>query len=243
VKRGRKLLRMNPRCSAIASLALLLLMAPSPADPSPAGHTEQPSCITAGGTTVCGYGCAEAGGTASCAQHPGGSCKTAYGKVACGFDCLAAHGDVRCAQTPTGVCNARGSGVSCFDPTSSTGAPILPPFGTPTTDLRKARCHEVGTQLVCGFNCTATPGSMVCSRTPNGACGVTGARGVCNDPPGNIGVDPKQPKMSCLESGNAIACGYGCAREGTQVMCAQTPAGSCQAVRGRLNCFDPPVAP
>lgn len=44
----------------------------------------------------------------------------------------------------------------------------------------------------------------------------------------------------CRTSGLQTACGFHCRAELDQVMCAQTPQGTCERVEGKLVCWDPP---
>jgi hypothetical protein len=199
-----------------------------------ANATPEPTCVTSGTTTACGYGCETAYGTAACAQAPGGMCKAANGKIACGFSCEASAGEVACAQTPFGVCIARTGQVRCFDP------PGTPPFGLDPKSVQKAQCVVVGTSIACGYHCARTASGTTCAQTPNGACIVNAGRVTCVDPPPAIGLDPRQPAMQCLRAGTAAGCGYGCISNAGAVHCARTPAGKCQIVRGEAVCFDPP---
>jgi hypothetical protein len=233
-----------PALLALASPARAQEQAPAGA---PAGGEASHGCKAYGGQTACGHNCIVAYGRPHCAPLPGGQCVANGGKVACGFSCIARAGDVQCAQTPSGTCTDRLGVLQCFDPTSPGGAGpdapapvVVPPAGL-ESQVEKAACHAAGAQTVCGFHCVRTAGSVTCARTPNGACGVTMGRATCNDPPGQLGVDPRVPKMSCVENAGRMACGYGCATLRGEVRCAQTPRGSCQVVNGQFACFDPPV--
>ena len=198
-----------------------------------AGATQEPSCVTSGTTTACGYGCEKAYGTAACAQSPGGMCKAANGKIACGFSCEAAAGDVQCAQTPFCVCAVRFGKVTCFDP------PGTPPFGLDPASVRKAQCVTSGAAMACGYHCIRNASGITCAQTPNGACIENAGRVTCVDPPPSVGLDPRQPAMQCLRANTTAGCGYGCIANAGAVHCARTPAGSCQVVRGEVVCFDP----
>lgn len=209
-------------------IALVVLVGASAAHAVP-----EPTCVTSGTTTACGYGCETAYGTAACAQAPGGSCKAANGKIACGFSCEASAGDVQCAQTPFGVCVTRLGKVTCFDP------PGTPPFGLDPASVQKATCTTSGTTIACGYHCVRTATAITCAQTPNGACIVNAGQATCVDPPASVGLDPRLPAMQCVRAGTAADCGYGCVSTGGVVRCARTPAGTCQVVRGEAVCFDP----
>ena len=98
----------------------------------------EPECVSAYGTTACGFNCVSAYGEVKCARTPQGSCKAAYGEVSCwdppvptrqqaesiaaygeianGYNCVSAYGEVKCSQTPQGACKAAYGEVKCWDP-------------------------------------------------------------------------------------------------------------------------------
>ena len=98
----------------------------------------EPECVTAFGTTACGYHCISAFGEVKCAQTPYGVCKsafgeivcwdpsrpvnkqaecvTSFGKITCGYNCVSAFGETKCAETPEGTCKSSSGNIECWDP-------------------------------------------------------------------------------------------------------------------------------
>lgn len=83
-----------------------------------------PRCVSAYGTTACGFDCTAAYGQVACAATPQGACEAAYGDLKCwdpptpapyGFppaECLAAYGQIACGYG----CEAAYGEVTCWDP-------------------------------------------------------------------------------------------------------------------------------
>jgi hypothetical protein len=129
---------MTPRLlSLIVACALVALASTARADE----RDEPARCLSAYGTTACGFHCVSAYGEVRCARTATGACLAAYGQVtcwdpprsarrlraagrclaaygtiACGYGCAAAYGEVRCAQTPQGTCSASYGQLTCWDP-------------------------------------------------------------------------------------------------------------------------------
>src|SRR3569623_3202277 len=111
------------------------------ARPAASDDGSRSSCVSAYGSTACGYHCVAAYGAVKCADTAEGaclaaygnvtcwdpppqshrlacrmepaSCLAAYGDIACGYGCVAAYGVVRCSERPGGTCQAAYGDVTC----------------------------------------------------------------------------------------------------------------------------------
>lgn len=216
----------------------------------PGDATAKPSCLVAGAAVACGYDCKATKTHVVCARTPAGvcgassqelrcfeppadanakpSCLTDGAEVACGFDCKAKGGHVACTRTVDGVCGVSTELAACFDP----------PW-TPEDPKRTPTCITEGAALACGYECVRAGGQVMCARSPDGRCATSGARVACFDPPA-WARSAAVAKPSCVSSGDGLACGYDCKREGEKLACATTPKGKCVAHGGEITCFDPP---
>lgn len=79
------------------------------------GEEQKKECLSAYGTTVCGFNCMSAYGQVKCARDPQAKCLASYGKIECGFDCKAAYGAVACAKASQGTCEAAYGKITCSD--------------------------------------------------------------------------------------------------------------------------------
>jgi hypothetical protein len=111
------------------------------ARPAASDDGSESSCVSAYGSTACGYHCVWAYGDVQCSDTPQGaclaaygqvrcwdppeeyhreacgaepaSCLSAYGDIACGYGCVFAYGIVRCSERPGGKCAAAYGDVTC----------------------------------------------------------------------------------------------------------------------------------
>ncbi len=108
--------------------------------PPPIARPPKGQCLSAYGTTRCGFNCVARYAQVKCAQTPQGVCKAAYsriycwdppyvykgmpkarcvtsrGRIACGYHCKARYGQAKCAATPHGACTAAYGRITCWDP-------------------------------------------------------------------------------------------------------------------------------
>lgn len=227
---------------------------------------QEPQCLTAGGTRVCGYSCVENGVEARCAKTPDGvcgknasqvtcfdppmwlkplamgtlpkpACLSFGGNLACGYDCKREGSIILCAQTPKGVCATKFGRITCFDPPPEVYAVLQAAVPPPS-------CMDNLGPLVCGYDCRFSNGVNACARTPFGVCDDDGGVPRCFDPPKEVicAKGKSVPKPKCVRSPNGPECGYECKQAGATVACAKTPDGTCDTSgpSGPV-CFDPPV--
>jgi len=166
---------------------------------------------------------------------PPTSCVFANGKTACGYSCQTSSRGARCTSTPYGTCGMFHDEVYCIDP------PVVAIYHPPDEGLRP-ECKAIGTEVACGFNCLVAQGKVVCMRTPYGTCQEHFGELKCWDPPESVihEFGAELPRPTCLTASTAIACGYDCVSNRTEVKCAATPRGRCEKNDFRLQCFDPP---
>jgi hypothetical protein len=221
-------------------------------------------CITAEGTTVCGYDCHEDAGRARCATTPAGvclaargnvtcfdppvwlasvyrplprpECKISSGNVACGYNCIVAQGITSCAKTPIGVCISRNGATTCFDPPVAAFAVLRARVPAPD-------CEDDGSVPGCGYFCAHDSGRVICATTPFGNCIAREGQLLCFDPPAAalcaLGETVEHPR--CVYDLGQVACGYDCKSASGKLACARTPYGSCNnSGPTGVVCFDPP---
>lgn len=78
-----------------------------------AQYLPQPECVSAFGTTVCGFSCKAAYGVVRCAKTPMGVCESGYGNVVCGYQCASGYGQVSCASSVNQACSTAYGRVNC----------------------------------------------------------------------------------------------------------------------------------
>lgn len=169
---------------------------------------------------------------------PEPECRTSGGVVACGFNCRAELDQVKCAQTPQGFCRRVEGQLVCWDPPEE--------VRLHAPDVGRASCSAKYRDVVCGYACVTSPNHLACAQTPWGVCATRFDTVRCWDPaPATIHhFEPAKLRgAACLQTDGAIACGWDCKRSYEDAKCAQTPAGRCRVVDGRIACFDPPLPP
>ncbi|MBT3224212.1 MAG: hypothetical protein HN348_34525 [Proteobacteria bacterium] len=163
----------------------------------------QPTCLSAYGTTACGYDCKAAYGQVACAPSPNGICTAAYGKVTCSgvtapqgrrprtpaakpwpkAECRSAYGMTAC-------------GYNCVDAYGQLACASTPngickaAYGrvtcfqvrerAPTSNLWPPQeCMSAYGTTACGYNCKAAYGQVACASVPYGQCQAAYGEVVC----------------------------------------------------------------
>ena len=172
---------------------------------------------------------------ASAPAIPPTTCESVPGKTACGYSCQRSADDVRCASTPYGTCGMFHGEVYCFDPSFAA-------IHHPPDEGLRPECKAMGNEAACGFNCVVAQGKVACARTPYGVCREHFGELKCWDPEESTlhELGAETPPPTCLSASTAIACGYDCKNNRTEVKCAATPRGRCEKDDFRIQCFDPP---
>lgn len=185
-----------------------------PEAPTPNGA--QAECLSAYGTTSCGYGCTAALGLVRCAKSPGGRCTPASGTIGCN--------DVE-------------RDWSAVDEASSWPDPREERWPVPEC------VSQFGTSA-CGYHCKSEFGAVQCAQTPWGACAAEFGKVACWDPPRWVTRDARfqGERATCSAQFGAIACGYRCATSAGRVGCAPAPWGICRGSSGGVACWpNPPL--
>ncbi|XXF77882.1 hypothetical protein P2318_33250 [Myxococcaceae bacterium GXIMD 01537] len=112
---------------------------------------------------------------------------------------------------------------------------------SPTPSPVESQCVSAQGRTACGYACRATGTQARCAQTPAGMCTVLQGEVYCFDPPRAVIHHPPGASTtpSCRQSGNAVACGYGCSVSEGRVACARTPYGVCSLLNGQQVCWDP----
>jgi len=183
-------------------------------------------------------------------------CVSAYGTTACGWDCTAAYGEVRCAQTPRGRCEAAFGEVSCWDPAGPPWRPIDPGFAPgrlPAADCVSAygetacgwSCTAAYGEVRCARTpyglCEAAYGEITCWDPPGAGAAASPHSGHGHSRHQSAAVSEAWPPSTCESAYGLTACGWDCTAAYGQVRCARTPQGRCEAAYGEVTCWDPPA--
>jgi hypothetical protein len=173
---------------------------------------------------------------ASAPPAPPVKCLTAHGQTACGYDCRASFSEVRCASTPYGTCALFNDRVYCFDPSAAA-------IHHPPDEGLRPECKSIAGEVACGFNCVIARGKVACAQTPYGVCREHFGELKCWDPSEATIHEwgSSIPRPTCLTASTAIACGYDCKADRSEVKCAATPRGRCERHDTVFECFDPPT--
>lgn len=167
---------------------------------------------------------------------PSPQCLTANGRTVCGYSCRASSSGIGCASTPYGTCAQFHGEVHCFDPSATA-------VHHPPNEGLNPQCKSAGGESACGFNCLVASGRAACARTPYGVCREHHGVVKCWDPPEATihEYGSELPRPTCLAVFSAMACGYDCKADRSEVKCASTPRGRCEKQGSQIECFDPPV--
>ncbi len=165
-------------------------------------------------------------------------CHQSGGDVACGYYCRAELDEVQCAKTPQGICTRLERSLVCWDP------PDEVRLHSPTS---KPVCKAKPDDVQCGYSCLTSQTRIACAQTPWGVCGMRHDEVECWDPsPAVIHTFAPTNELTgakCVTTDRGIVCGWDCKTSYRETKCAQTPKGTCTVNRGKLTCFDPPLAP
>ena len=237
--------------------ALLLLL--------PTQVQSQPTCLPSSQGQVCGFHCVNgrngpacartaqgqcllSGGVATCVdpappppppaaqEPPAPQCVTQGGTTACGYGCLTHNGKAACANTPLGRCEVWQGKLRCFDP------PVML-MSLPQAQWKRVTCEHNDDVWVCGYNCKGTGERLACAQTWFGICENKVGRVTCWDPSEQLiwSTQGDLPAPRCLQSGDAVACGYTCDHNYGEPACTSTPRGRCENAHGKVTCWDPPI--
>ena len=240
-------------------IAALLLLIP--------GQASGVVCLSSAQGPVCGYHCVTSRNGPACARTAAGRCSiqgnvascvdppepavpapqpapsppptqcvTQGGKTACGYGCLTFNGTAACAATPLGRCEVWQGELVCWDP------PLVL-TSLPQTQWKRAQCEHNFTQQACGYHCKASGDDVACARTWFGVCEANLGKVTCWDPAEPLiwSAQGDLPLPRCLQSGDAVACGYTCDHSYGQPVCTATPRGRCEKNDGNVTCWDPPL--
>ncbi len=165
-------------------------------------------------------------------------CRVTSGQQVCGYACAATSSDVSCAKTPQGLCRVFDATIFCWDPPEEVRLHL-------TADLPAPTCIAKFGRRACGWACTSSSEELGCAKSPWGKCTTAYGNVICWDPPDALIHQGGEAlfSSSCVTTQGVGACGWDCKTSFGRVACAQTPAGKCSAFQGRLDCFDPPLAP
>jgi len=205
-KFGRVKCAKTPQGKCFINHGVVRCWDPPSAGAGSGGTATRPAqCLSAHGTTVCGYGCKKAYGKIRCSQYPGGRCWKDHGRIKCTDDthpgggwwkrppplvsgpkaqCVTKYGRTVCGYN----CVAKYSQAKCSrTPYGVCKAKYSrihcwdPPHvykGMP-----KARCKTSYGAIACGYSCKAKYGQVKCAKTPKGICKAAYGRITCWDPP------------------------------------------------------------